>query len=88
MSQAVCLFSTSFAFGTDLEDVSSETFIFMSLRGAAEKGITRSRSRPCCGDVSSGVPVFCPSVFRFRNRFGGCLERGAHFHVPTGGRRG
>eukprot|EP00959_Pyramimonas_sp_CCMP1952_P090607 1896762-Pyramimonas_sp.AAC.1 len=49
--------------------------------------MTRSRSRPFCGHISSGLPVFCPNSPRFRSRFGGCLERGAQFHVPKGSRR-
>ena len=50
--------------------------------------ISRSPSRPFCGDVSSGLPVFCSNILRFRSRFGGCLERGAHFHVPKEPPRG
>ena len=44
MSQAVCLFlcPTSFAFGADCEDVSSEALISAPLRGAARGGCTGS----------------------------------------------
>eukprot|EP00959_Pyramimonas_sp_CCMP1952_P429164 8988157-Pyramimonas_sp.AAC.1 len=45
------------------------------------------RSRPFCGDASSGLAVCCPSVLCFRSRFGGCLERGVQFHFPEGSRR-
>eukprot|EP00959_Pyramimonas_sp_CCMP1952_P355398 7444088-Pyramimonas_sp.AAC.1 len=50
--------------------------------GEPPMGMTRSRSRPFCRDVSSGLPDFWPSILRVRSRFGGCLERGAHFHPP------
>ena len=46
--------------------------------------VARARSRPFCGDVSGGLPVSVPNILRFRSRFGGCLERGAHFHPPGG----
>eukprot|EP00959_Pyramimonas_sp_CCMP1952_P211042 4416826-Pyramimonas_sp.AAC.1 len=38
--------------------------------------------------MSEAVCVFCPNTLRFRSRFGGCFERGAHFHVPKVSRRG
>ena len=46
-SQAVCLFGgTSFAFGADFEDVSSDSLVSALLRGAAGGGISRAPFGP------------------------------------------
>ena len=70
MSQAVCLFGgpTSFAFGADFEDVSSDSLVSALPRGAAG-GISWARSGPDCGDVSGGLPVLGPNILRFRSSF-------------------
>eukprot|EP00959_Pyramimonas_sp_CCMP1952_P359332 7524089-Pyramimonas_sp.AAC.1 len=63
MSQAVCLFAVpaSFAERADCEDVSGGALFQHPLREPL-RGIARSRSRPLCGDVSSGEALVSAPV--------------------------
>ena len=65
LKRFACSVDQSLAFGTDFEDVSSDSLVSALLRGAAGGGFTGSRSRHFVGVSQAVWPFSCPTSLAF-----------------------